>query len=193
MRRHHGGAKVLTEAAPAAGSPPATGDRHGIAAASVERHGVGPRRPDGPGRGRGQIQDRLVDYVGWMPWGWAADQGIVKKWADKYGIEIEVAQINDYVESINQYTAGGFDGCAMTNMDALTIPAAGGVDSTALIVGDFPTATTASSARPRSRRQSCRGRASTWSSSASPDYRRLGPVWRLAAMGNRRPRGCLVP
>ena len=76
-------------------------------------------------------------YVGWMPWGWAADQGIVKKWADKYGIEIEVVQINDYVESINQYTAGGFDGCVMTNMDALTIPAVGGVDSTALIVGDF--------------------------------------------------------
>ena len=46
-------------------------------------------------------------------------------------------QINDYVELINQYTAGGFDGCVMTNMDALTIPAVGGVDSTALIVGDF--------------------------------------------------------
>jgi NitT/TauT family transport system substrate-binding protein len=76
-------------------------------------------------------------YVGWMPWGWAADNGIVEKWADKYGIEIEVVQINDYVESINQYTAGGFDGCVMTNMDALTIPAVGGVDSTALIVGDF--------------------------------------------------------
>ena len=76
-------------------------------------------------------------YVGWMPWGWAGDHGIVKKWADKYGIEIEVVQINDYVESINQYTAGGFDGCVMTNMDALTIPAVGGVDSTALIVGDF--------------------------------------------------------
>jgi NitT/TauT family transport system substrate-binding protein len=41
------------------------------------------------------------------------------------------------VESINQYTAGTFDACAMTNMDTLTIPAAGGVDSTALIVGDF--------------------------------------------------------
>ena len=76
-------------------------------------------------------------YVGWMPWGYAADAGIVKKWADKYGIGIEVVQINDYVESINQYTAGAFDGCVMTNMDALTIPAAGGVDSTALIVGDF--------------------------------------------------------
>ncbi|HSX69789.1 MAG TPA: putative urea ABC transporter substrate-binding protein, partial [Pseudomonas sp.] len=45
--------------------------------------------------------------------------------------------LNDYVESINQYTAGQFDGCTMTNMDALTIPAAGGIDSTALIVGDF--------------------------------------------------------
>jgi NitT/TauT family transport system substrate-binding protein len=76
-------------------------------------------------------------YAGWMPWDYAAQSGIVKKWADKYGIDIEVVQINDYVESINQYTAGGFDGCVMTNMDALTIPAAGGVDSTALIVGDF--------------------------------------------------------
>ena len=76
-------------------------------------------------------------YVGWMPWGYAADQGVVKKWADKYDIDIEVVQINDYIESINQYTAGGFDACVMTNMDALTIPAAGGVDSTALIVGDF--------------------------------------------------------
>lgn len=76
-------------------------------------------------------------YVGWMPWGYGADEGIVKKWADKYGIEINVTQINDYIESINQYTAGQYDGCVMTNMDALTIPAAGGVDSTALIVGDF--------------------------------------------------------
>lgn len=76
-------------------------------------------------------------YVGWMPWGYGANEGIVKKWADKYDIEIDVVQINDYVESINQYTAGQYDGCSMTNMDALTIPAAGGVDSTALIVGDF--------------------------------------------------------
>jgi NitT/TauT family transport system substrate-binding protein len=76
-------------------------------------------------------------YVGWMPWGYAHDEKIMKKWADKYGIEVEIVQINDYVESINQYTAGQFDGCVMTNMDALTIPAAGGVDSTGLIVGDF--------------------------------------------------------
>lgn len=76
-------------------------------------------------------------YVGWMPWAYGAEQGIVKKWGEKYGIDIEVVQINDYIESINQYTAGEFDACTMTNMDALTIPAAGGLDSTALVVGDF--------------------------------------------------------
>src|SRR3989338_7629701 len=76
-------------------------------------------------------------YAGWMPWEYAEAEGIVDKWAKKYAIDIDVVQLNDYVESINQYTAGGFDGCTMTNMDALTIPAAGGVDSTALIIGDF--------------------------------------------------------
>jgi NitT/TauT family transport system substrate-binding protein len=76
-------------------------------------------------------------YVGWMPWGYAADAGIVKKWADKYGIKIDVVQFNDYVESINQYTAGAFDALTVTNMDALSVPAAGGVDTTAVIVGDF--------------------------------------------------------
>jgi len=76
-------------------------------------------------------------YVGWMPWGYAADHGIVKKWADKYGIKIDVTQFNDYVESMNQYTAGAFDAVTLTNMDGLSIPAAGGVDTTAVIVGDF--------------------------------------------------------
>ncbi|MEK1926597.1 MAG: putative urea ABC transporter substrate-binding protein [Rhizobium giardinii] len=76
-------------------------------------------------------------YVGWMPWGYAADNGIVKKWADKYGLTIEVTQFNDYVESMNQYTAGAFDAVTLTNMDGLSIPAAGGVDTTAVIVGDF--------------------------------------------------------
>jgi NitT/TauT family transport system substrate-binding protein len=76
-------------------------------------------------------------YVGWMPWEYAGSSGILKKWADKYGIEIELTQINDYVESINQYTAGKYDACVMTNMDMLTIPSAGGVDSTAVILGDY--------------------------------------------------------
>jgi NitT/TauT family transport system substrate-binding protein len=76
-------------------------------------------------------------YVGWVPWPYAAEHGIIKKWADKYGIVINIKQINDYVESINQYTAGKFDGVTITNMDALTMPAASGVDSTAIIMGDY--------------------------------------------------------
>ncbi len=76
-------------------------------------------------------------YSGWMPWGYAADTGIIDRWADKYGITIEVVQFNDYIESINQYTLGAFDACGMTNMDALTIPAASGVDTTGLILGDY--------------------------------------------------------
>ena len=60
-----------------------------------------------------------------------------KLYEQKYGINVEIVQINDYIESINQFSAGEFDGCTMANTDALGIPAAGGVDSTALIIGDF--------------------------------------------------------
>lgn len=76
-------------------------------------------------------------YAGWMPWPYAQQAGIVKKWSDKYGIKINLVQVNDYVESVNQYTAGKFDGVTVTNMDALTIPAAGGKDTSAIIVGDY--------------------------------------------------------
>ena len=67
----------------------------------------------------------------------------MKKWADKYGINVKLVQINDYIESINQYTAGEYDACAMTNMDALSIPAAGGVETTRSCRATIPTAMTA--------------------------------------------------
>lgn len=77
-------------------------------------------------------------YTGWEPWEFIKQSGIMDKWAKKYGIDkIEITLVNDYIESINMYTAGQFDGCVMTNMDGLTIPAVGGVDSTVLVVGDF--------------------------------------------------------
>jgi len=76
-------------------------------------------------------------YTGWEPWEYARKSGILDKWATKYGIKIKLDLINDYIESINLYTGGTYHGCVMTNMDALTIPAIGGVDSTALIIGDF--------------------------------------------------------
>lgn len=76
-------------------------------------------------------------YAGWMPWGFATDSGIIKKWADRYGIDIKVTQVGDYVECINQFTAGKFDAATSTTMDALAIPSVGGVDTTVLIAGDY--------------------------------------------------------
>lgn len=88
-------------------------------------------------RGQKEFNICWTIYAGWMPWGTISNEKIIDKWASKYGIKIHITQLNDYIESINQYTAGQFDGCTMTNMDALTIPAAGGIDSTALITGSF--------------------------------------------------------
>jgi NitT/TauT family transport system substrate-binding protein len=76
-------------------------------------------------------------YAGWMPWAYAQQSGIVQKWADKYHVKIKLVQVNDYVESLNQYTAGKLDGVTSTNMDALTIPAAGGKDTTVVMIGDY--------------------------------------------------------
>lgn len=76
-------------------------------------------------------------YTGWEPWQLAADRGIIKKWADKYGINIELSPPIDYIESINLYTAGAYHGVVITNMDVLTIPSSGGIKSEAIIVGDF--------------------------------------------------------
>jgi len=75
-------------------------------------------------------------YVGWMPWPYAAESGIIKKWADKYAIEIDVRQA-DYIPSIEAYVAGKADACVMTNMECLDMPAASGIDNTVVVVGDF--------------------------------------------------------
>lgn len=72
-------------------------------------------------------------YAGSMPLGYAQDKGILKKWGDKYGIDLEAVQLNDYVEAQNQFTAGGYDAVIAMSLDALTIPASAGVDTTAVL------------------------------------------------------------
>lgn len=76
-------------------------------------------------------------YTGYMPWPYAEHAGLIDKWAKKYGIKIEVTQINDYIEAINQYSGGKFDGVTATIMDGLTLPAVGGIDTTVLIVCNY--------------------------------------------------------
>jgi len=76
-------------------------------------------------------------YTGWEPIQFMKDSGILAKWGKRFGVALDVTPPMDYVESINQYTAGQFCAVAVTNMDALTIPALGGVDTTFIVVGDY--------------------------------------------------------
>jgi NitT/TauT family transport system substrate-binding protein len=75
-------------------------------------------------------------YVGWNPYYYMAKTGIMKKWADKYGVAIKVQRF-DYAPSLEAFVAKNIDACAMTNMEALDMPAAAGIDTTAIIVGDY--------------------------------------------------------
>lgn len=107
------------------------------AAASLLLASCGSPEKGAEGAARTEFSIGWSIYAGWVPWEYAEQAGIVKKWADKYGIKIDVVQINDYVESINQYTAGKLDGVTATTGDGLTIPAASGKDTTVLIAGDY--------------------------------------------------------
>lgn len=72
-------------------------------------------------------------YAGSMPLGYAQDKGILKKWGDKYDIELEAVQLNDYIDAQNQFTAGSYDAVIAMSLDALTIPASAGVDTTVVL------------------------------------------------------------
>jgi len=60
----------------------------------------------------------------------------LRKWADKYNISIKVQRF-DYAPSLDAFVAKNIDACTMTNMEALDMPAASGVPTTAIIIGDY--------------------------------------------------------
>ncbi len=76
-------------------------------------------------------------YTGWEMIWLARDLGILKKHGDRNNVDLTVTDPMDYGESISQFAAKAFCALAVTNMDALTGPAAGGVDTTFVVVGDF--------------------------------------------------------
>src|SRR6476646_10414791 len=75
-------------------------------------------------------------YAGWTPYHYLNKSGILKKWADKYGITIKVQRF-DYAPSLDAFVARNIDACTMTNMEALDMPAASGVPTTAILIGDY--------------------------------------------------------
>ena len=75
-------------------------------------------------------------YAGWTPYHYLNKSGILRKWADKYGIAIKVQRF-DYAPSLDAFVAKNIDACTMTNMEALDMPAASGVPTTAILIGDY--------------------------------------------------------
>src|SRR6516164_9463688 len=75
-------------------------------------------------------------YAGWTPYHYMQKSGLLKKWADKYGITIKVQRF-DYAPSLDAFVARNIDACTMTNMEALDMPAASGVPTTAILIGDY--------------------------------------------------------
>jgi NitT/TauT family transport system substrate-binding protein len=75
-------------------------------------------------------------YAGWTPYHYMNKSGLLRKWADKYGITINVRRF-DYAPSLDAFVAKNIDACTMTNMEALDMPAASGVPTTAILIGDY--------------------------------------------------------
>lgn len=75
-------------------------------------------------------------YAGWTPYHYMAQSGILRKWADKYNVTIKVQRF-DYAPSLDAFVAKNIDACTMTNMEALDMPAASGVPTTSIIIGDY--------------------------------------------------------
>jgi NitT/TauT family transport system substrate-binding protein len=75
-------------------------------------------------------------YAGWTPYYYMNKSGLLRKWADKYGVTIKVQRF-DYAPSLDAFVAKNIDACAMTNMEALDMPAASGVPTTVVLIGDY--------------------------------------------------------
>ena len=75
-------------------------------------------------------------YAGWTPYSYMQKSGILRKWADKYGVSIKVQRF-DYAPSLDAFVARNIDACTMTNMEALDMPAASGVPTTVVLIGDY--------------------------------------------------------
>ncbi len=89
-----------------------------------------------PGRSHTRLKVAWSTYAGYMPWSYAGSSGILDKWAAAYGLEIELVHMG-YIESVEALTAGEVDAAPMSNLECLTIPAASGVDTTVIFVGDY--------------------------------------------------------
>jgi ABC transporter binding protein (urea carboxylase system) len=105
----------------------------------MQEYADGKIRLDGTGRSgnaRKNFTLAISIYAGWMPWYYAEENGILQKWANRYGITITVKRAS-YGGTIDAFTAAQADACLLTNMDTFFTPAAAGIDCSAVITGDY--------------------------------------------------------
>jgi ABC-type nitrate/sulfonate/bicarbonate transport system substrate-binding protein len=76
-------------------------------------------------------------YTGWMPWYLADQDGVLKKWGDKYCMDITVQKMG-YGPSISDgYLAGNAQALVVTNIDLMTALGSSNKDTTVIVMGDF--------------------------------------------------------
>ena len=75
-------------------------------------------------------------YVGWMPWFYADQEGILQKNAKLAGHEAEFVP-GDYIETINQFALGGVDAVVLTNIDAMALLVGNNVETDVILIGSY--------------------------------------------------------
>jgi NitT/TauT family transport system substrate-binding protein len=74
-------------------------------------------------------------YPGNNPYPYMESSGILKKWADRYHLEIKLQRL-DYTAAIGAFAARKVEACVMSNLDVIEVAATSGVDATVIYVND---------------------------------------------------------
>jgi len=88
------------------------------------------------GAGKPSFTVGVSIWTGWMPFYLMEAKGLLAKRAEAEGITVKLQKFKDYLASVQAFASGSLDACTMTIMDALQ-PAAGGIQSRAVVVNDF--------------------------------------------------------
>jgi NitT/TauT family transport system substrate-binding protein len=75
-------------------------------------------------------------YVGWTPYHYMAQSGILRKWAISTTSRSR-SSVSTTRRRSTRSSRKNIDACTMTNMEALDMPAASGVPTTSIIIGDY--------------------------------------------------------
>src|SRR5271170_1968935 len=74
-------------------------------------------------------------YAGNNPYPYMESSGILKKWADRYHLEIRLQRL-DYTSAVGAFAARKVEACVMSNLEALDLAATAGVNTTVVYVND---------------------------------------------------------